>query len=327
MKSRMLAIASVLAILGVMVGPGVALAAGTDTVAGSFTTNANIPAVTVNLYDAVGSGEVASMTPGTAYTVKVNVNDPDGKANLNTITLKAWYDSDGGSPSSGEFESAAADVQAGLIVTWTDGGTFVLTGPGSSTWALGSCVAPGTLPGDFEFKFTVGKVATETTGSANWQIAAKVLDEDTTPNNIFAFDSHTTDNDMNWYGEVAVSGASVNWGSLAAGQDFAEGDPDEENVGSITYVSNGAFNKVVSTTATWSTTATLDEDGVTLAANNFSLRADDDDTLADAAYVTTTGGTIGSGTQTLESPAADANNGLWIKLWRRHSPVALLAEP
>jgi hypothetical protein len=291
--------------------PSVVLAAD-DTVTGQFVTAQNIPTVTVKLYNAAGSAEVTSMTPATAYTVRVNVTDADGLADLNTITLKLWYDADGGAPTESEFNTAVAHVQNGLIITWTQGGTFVLTGPTSTTWALGSSSAPSSLPGDFDFKFTVGKVATETTGSANWQIEAEVLDD--TPNATFAYDADTGTNDMNWYGEIAVTGATASWGTLAAGQDFAEGDPDEENVGNITYITNGVYNKKVSTASTWSTTATLDEDGASLAANSFSLKADDSGTLTSAVFVTVAGATIGSGTITAELGASDATNGLWIKL-------------
>jgi hypothetical protein len=311
MKGKILSLFMALALMAALVLPIPAFA--TD-VGGSFGTLSNTPAVTVTLYNAAGGAEVTSMTPYTAYTVKVNVTDADGKTNLNTVTLKLWYDLSGGTPLDTEFDAAAANVQTGLIITWTQSNdTFTLTGPTSTTWALGSCSSPTSLPGDFAFKFTVGKVATETTSSANWQIAARVLDRDTSPNNIFAYDSDTGTNDMNSYREINVTfSGTKSWGILPAGQAFAEGDPDEENVGNITYISNGAYSKKVST-GSWGI-ATLDEDGASLAANSFSLKADDDDTLTDAVFVTGAGATTGTGTITDESGSSDANNGLWLQL-------------
>jgi hypothetical protein len=293
--------------------PSVVFAAD-DTVTGQFVTAQNVPAVTVTLYDSAGTSQVTTMTPGMAYTAKVNVADADGKANLNIVTLKVWYDSDGGTPTGTEFDAVAAgNAQSAIIYTWTEStGLFVFTEESGSTWAAGASVAPSSLPGDFEFKFAVGKVATETTGSANWQIAAKVMDDD--PNTTFAYDTDTGTNDMNFYSEIAVAGTTANWGSVSPGMAFAEGPPSELNVGNITYIANGTYNKKVSTGSTWSTTATLDSTGSTANANEFSLKADDTGTLTSAVYVTTTGATIGSGSLTGESGLTDATNGLWLKL-------------
>lgn len=300
-------VAALTMILALM--PGVAFA---DDVNGSFQTASNTPQATVTLYNAAGTIEVTSMTPLTAYTVKVNVIDADGLDNLTNIVLKLWYDAGGGTPTEGEFDSAAGHVQTGLVITWTQGGSFVLTAPTSTTWALGTCGAPSSLPGDFEFKFTVGKVATATTVSANWQVAAKVLDDDA--ETVFAYDASTGDNDMNWYGEITVETTGVDWGLVSAGMDFGEGGSSEETVSNVKYISNGSFNKKVSTVSTWSTTATLDEDGSCTSANEFALKADDTGTLSSAFLVTTTGTTIGNGLQTDESGSTDAENGLWLKL-------------
>jgi hypothetical protein len=295
--------------------PSVAFATD-DTVTGQFATAQNVPLVTVTLYDTAGTVPVTSMTPGVAYTAKVNVIDPDGLANLNTVTLKVWYDSDGGNPNGGEFNAVTAgNATSAIIYTWTEStGVFAFTEETGSTWASGASVAPSSLPGDFEFKFTVGKVATETTGSANWQIAAKVLDDDTIPNNIFSFDTDTLTNDVNFYSEINVVGTTASWGSVIPGMAFAEGAPSELNTGNIVYIANGTYNKTVKTGATWSTTATLDPAGNTASPNQFSLKADDTGTLTSAVFVTTTGTIIGSGTNTGESGLTDATNGLWLKL-------------
>ena len=45
----------------------------------------------------------------------------------------------------------------------------------------------------------------------------------------------------------------------------------------------------------------------------FALKGDDDLTLADAALVSTSYTTFGTGTQTGESGTTEANNGVWLK--------------
>lgn len=313
---KILFIVTVFVLAIIMVIPSGVLAE-TDTVTGQFVTAQNEPSVNVTLCNSDGTSPVTVMTPGMAYDVKVNVTDPDGKANLDTITLKVWYDADGGVPTSTEFDAITANATTAIIYTWTEStGLFVFTEESGSSWAENTTSsAPTSLPGDFEFKFTVGNVATETTGSANWQIAVKVVDDD--PNTVFAYDTDTGTNDMNFYSGIAVASTTVDWGLVSAGMDFGDNTTSELNAGNITYIANGAYNKIVSTTATWSITgdtAELDENGVCSSPNQFALKADDTGTLASAVLVTTTGATIGSGTITSESGLTDATNGLWLKL-------------
>ena len=116
-----------------------------------------------------------SMTPQVQYTVTVNVDNEYGKSTLDTLVLKLWYDSSGSDHSEGTFDSMSADTQDCVIITWTQStDSFAIEPSSSTTWALGICSSPGSLPGDFTFRFTVGKVATATSGSARWQVAAKV---------------------------------------------------------------------------------------------------------------------------------------------------------
>jgi len=280
----------------------------------------NPPSITyVKLYNSGGSAEVTDMTPQLAYDVKVKVTDADGKADLTTIVVKIWYDANGSTPTEGEFTAAAANTQNCAIITWTEtGGTFAIQPAASTTWALGSCIAPADLTGDFEFKFTVGKVATETTGSANWQIAAKVTDDSS--QTAFGYDADTGTNDMNWYGAIDVPTATVNWGTVNPGMDFAEGGSSEEALGvTINYISNGAYDEKVKSGTTWagapSGTATLAIDGTPEAAQEFALKADDTGTLASAVVVDATGVAIDeSGTQTAEAGDSAADNALWLKL-------------
>jgi hypothetical protein len=281
----------------------------------------NVPTIDyVKLYDTGGTpAEVSAMTPQVEYDARVKVTDADGLADLTTIVVKVWYDADGGTPTSGEFSAiSAGDAQTAIIMTWTEGGTFVLTEESGSTWALGTGVAPVDLTGYFQFKFIVGKVATETTDSANWQIAAKVTDDSS--QTAFAYDTDTETNDMNWYGEITVPTATVNWGTVNPGMAFGEGAPSEKALGvTVKYISNGAYDEKVKSGTTWagapSGTATLATDGTPEAAQEFALKADDTGTLASAVVVDATGVAIDeSGTQTAEAGDSAADNALWLKL-------------
>ena len=309
----------VVAMLLAMLMPVAVLGDTEDTATGTFSNN-NVPSITyVKLYNSGGSGEVTDMTPQTAYDVKVKVADADGLADLTTIVVKLWYDADGSTPTEGEFTAAAANTQSCVIITWTESGgsgSFAINPSSSTTWALGTGVTPANLSGDFEFKFTVGKVATETTGSANWQIAAKVTDDSS--QTAFGYDTDTATNDMNWYGGIDVPTATADWGLVNPGMVFAEGSPSEEALGvNITYISNGAFDEMVKSSATWtgvpSGNATLSADAGN--ANEFALKADDSGTLSSAVVVDATGVNIdNTGILTEEAGHNAAANALWLAL-------------
>ena len=280
----------------------------------------NPPSMTyVKLYNSGGSAEVTAMTPQVQYDARVKVTDTDGKANLTTIVVKIWYDANGGTPTEGEFTAAAANTQTCAIITWTEsGGTFAIQPAASTTWALGSCIAPADLTGEFQFKFTVGKVATETTGSANWQIAAKVTDDSS--QTAFAYDTDTATNDMNWYGEITVGNSTVNWGTVALGSDFSA---NSKTGISVTYICNGNYTQQVKSSSPWSgggNSVTLNAAG-SPGNGEFSLKADDTAVLGSTVLVSTGYVPIDTGTQTNESGNAETSNSLWLKLGASGMPA------
>lgn len=127
-----------------------------------------------------------------------------------------------------------------------------------------------------------------------------------------------SDYDMNWYGEVIINTANVNWGSLAPGTDF--GEPSKQTGISITYIANGAYDEQVAASTPWidggSNSATLDIDG-SPGGSSFSIKADDTSTLGSAVFVATTAAyaTIDdSGEQTGESGDTVTTNTLWLAL-------------
>jgi len=315
---KLLALIGTLVLVGAMLVPA-AIFAADDTVTGTFSNN-NVPSIDyVQLWDTGGTpAEATSMTPQVEYDARVKVTDADGKTDLTTIVVKIWYDSDGGTPTEAEFNAlSAGDAQTAIIITWTEtGDTYELTEESGSTWSLGTCVTPADLTGYFQFKFTVGKVATECDGTAaKWQIAAKVTDDSSESNTWGATSYDTQGSAIVWYGEITVTATSVDWGTVNPGMDFAEGDPSEELIGNINYISNGDYDEKVKSSTPWSTTANLDATGVCTNANEFALKADDTGTLSSAVLVDTTGVAIDTtGILTEEAGDTVTTNSLWLKL-------------
>ena len=316
---KLLALIGTLVIVGAMLVPA-AIFAADDTVTGTFSNN-NVPSIDyVQLWDTGGTpAEATSMTPQVEYDARVKVTDADEKTDLTTIVVKIWYDSNGGTPTEAEFNAiSAGDAQTAIIITWTEGATFVLTEEAGSSWALGTGVAPADLTGYFQFKFTVGKVATECDGTtAKWQIAAKVTDDSSESNTWGATSYDTQGSAIVWYGEITVTASSVDWGTVNPGMAFAEGGSSEELIGNINYISNGDYDEKVKSSTPWSTTATLDATGACTNANEFALRADDTGTYAEGTcpLVDTTGVAIDTtGILTEEAGDTVTTNSLWLKL-------------
>jgi hypothetical protein len=251
-----------------------------------------------------------SMTPQMEHAVSVNVSYAGGKAGLETLVLKVYYDSDGGTPTDAEAEGQTADSQNCAIITWTESSdTFAIEPSSSTTWSLGTCSSPASLPGDFTFVFTPGKVAAHTTGSAVWQIWAKATDD------VSQTDTGYDDTPpaMNWYGEVTVDTPSVDWGTVDLGSGFS--DNPQADI-SVTYICNGTYDQQVKSDGSWSgsgVSITLDAAG-SPGVKEFSMKADDTAVLGSAVLVSTSYVTIDSGSQTGEAGNTESANTLWLKM-------------
>jgi hypothetical protein len=252
------------------------------------------------------------MTPQTEYAVKVTVADTGTLDDLNTVVVKVAIDTDGDDDYS---DLPAADTQTSFIMTCTVGSTPSWAGnPSSSTtWDIveANCIQPtlSGASGDFYFNFIPGKVATEGT---DWDVYVVVTDDSALTDTYY--DTATGDYDMLWYGQIDVTTASVDWGSVLAGMDF-DNAAAKETV-AINYVSNGNYDAAVATEATWSSTATLDVDG-TPGSNSFSMKAWSSDNLTAADFVTTTAGDCvidNTGDLTTESGDTNSSNTLYLKI-------------
>jgi hypothetical protein len=292
----------------------------TGSISGTFSINAPPSVNTVTLTS-------SSMTPQNSYTVTVNVSDPDSIDDVTQLVLKLWHDTDNTTISESEFNTATADAQEAAVFTWTKNGSSasapVLT-PSGTTWSLDSYTVPSNTPHfsgtsfQWSFTFTVGKVATETTGSDSWQIGAVATDSASSTD----FNYDATDASMNWYGEISGLGAvSVDWGTIIAGIDFDDAGAQQSVPATINYVANGAYDEKVKSSGTWagsSYTAHLDSSGTTnkpFVDNEFAIKANNTATLGSAVLINTTGVAIDtSGLQTTESGDSAGANTLWIKL-------------
>jgi len=274
----------------------------------------------------------ASVTPVTEMDVPVNVTNGDRNlSELINVTLKFWYDANGGVPNETEFDNAPLSTQDGIVIEWTPGGFSGLiangTSWGNASWVELTCTQPADLNvtnGIFWFNFTIGKVARKTAASAIWQIAA--IATDTTYGVGLGYDAEGVT--MNFYSEVSISPSNpvVNWGVVSPGLAFAEDGNSEESLGAnVTYIVNSNYTENVSSSANWTNTtasnATLDATGSCGSPQQFSLKANVSGTLPGGNLVDVSpgvaiaSGTItGDGTDDGGSGNNEIANTLWLKL-------------
>ena len=315
MKKKIL---SILVALGLMVAltPTAVFAATEGAVGTTFSGN-DTPDVLVECG--------ATLTPQSEATINVTVTDADGLADIASIVLKLYYDSDTTAATEVEFEAmTTANAETLAYITWTAGGDFVLSEETGSTWSMGSGTAPATLADPFVFKITPSKVATEAlnSGTACWQIAALVTDDQSAT----GYGSDASRAAMNWYGDITVNTASADFGIEVPGTVFA--DATVGNI-SMTYIANGAYDekvKVATDAFTGGTgTVTVDvTDFNATEANEIAFMADDDATTADSVGVDASGAVIdNSGTITEETGDTVATNSLWLQISSGYSATGV----
>jgi len=294
----------------VALSPTAVFAATEDGVEATFTGNS-----TPSLVTALQS--ITDLTPQVEATIHVTVTDADGYADIGEVILRLYYDVNNATDET-EFDTKTTGSATEVAyITWTSGGTFVLTEAEDSSWSVGACTPPAAsnLDNPFIFKITPGKVAKEASSGASdcWQIAATVTDD----SSVTAFDADTSDTGMNWYGEVSGVSASAAFGIVAPGSTFTA-----NTVGSLSanYIANGSYDekiKVASDAFTGGTgTVVVDvTDFNASAANEIAFKASDDSTYGNATGVNASGVTLdNSGTITTESGDTVATNQLWLAM-------------
>ena len=262
------------------------------------------------LYQSNRSTPVTAMDPQVEYAIRVTVSDVATLADLTTVKVTVFYDSDGDNdsgdvPASGNTKTAAIlTCTVGSTPSWSidpgSGSTWVMRGTQSTQPSLSG------TSGDFWFHFKPGKVATK---AADWDIYAVATDKGTSTGSRYDASNYA----MNWYGEITINTNGVNWGTVALGSDF--GANPRSGI-SVSYLSNGAYNQQIRSGGTWTggaSSATLNGAG-NPAAGEFSLKANHINDLNTAVGVSTAYATLNTGVQTDESGKLENANTLWLRL-------------
>jgi hypothetical protein len=301
------AAAMVIAMMMALIVPKLALAAEDSLPATFDMGNGVIVTDNVGVWT-VADVSTTSMSPHVAYDVKVDVYDTNTLNDLTTITVILFYDADG-TYSAGEQVGADAEATHATF-TWTQlTDTFAKTGPAGS-WDIddGNSVTPTLTDavGTFEFRITIGDVATQTVDPARWHVYA-VATDGSSPDSDTA-EGLTTE----WYGAITINTGSVAWTTVTPGMDWTDCDAAI----SVTYVSNGQYYKAIkSDSATWTGVANATQvDSDTPGQQQFALKATDSTTELDAVRFLTTYVDIGvSASQTTELGTDDDSNTIWLK--------------
>jgi len=253
----------------------------------------------------------ASMTPQAQAWVNVTITDNNKLSDLSNVTTVLFYDADGSYTDPGA--SPTPDTKTLAIMTWyASNNTFTIQSGSPSTWSVDNSTSThpaltGTT-GDWKFSFQPGKVATEPTSSAKWFARVNATDSA----NLVGSNHTTTGSDMNWYGEITVGTSNISWGTVTPGC-----SNNMSPVVNITYICNGNYSEQVKTSPNWTSASgnvALNATG-SPGAGEFSLKADDDDTIADAVQVLSASyTTFDTGTQTTEAGNVENNNHLWLSL-------------
>jgi len=254
------------------------------------------------------------MTPQQEWTtVTVPVWHGENISSIDAVEIKVFFDSAGSDPDESGF---SPDAQTCVVFTWTRGGSpeWDMLSAGA-TWDVNDagCSKPGDAvkQGNWVFSIKIGKVATYSAGSSDWDIYAIAFDykDDSSSD-------YLRDVEMNWYGEVSVSTITVDWWDIVPGSDF--NDTTKQTDISVVYIANGVYYQKVASGNTWtgSVSNCALNTGGTPGNLEFSLKADDTDNLTAAVLVNAypTYITIGSSTQTDESGEEISSNTIWLKL-------------
>ena len=247
-----------------------------------------------------GPGEISlsaqsPMTPQTPSWVRVQVTDLDGMVDVSIIQVRLYY-----------------GVTDEATLTWTREGSPEWDLAADATWSIEVGLVPDDddTSGTWEFRFHPGKAAPQ---GANWQMEASV-----TSGVITVQVSYAGSIVMNWYGEIAVNTAPVNWGSVQPGSDFQS---NKVTGISVKYISNGNFVGQIKSSSPWQGGATLDPSGNCSLASQFALKANWLDSYNPpnrAELVGTTGTTFyepGAGDLPTGEGGLEVNsNTLWLKL-------------
>jgi len=261
----------------------------------------------------------SSMTPQSQAWVNVTITDNNKLSDLSTVEVVLFYDADGSYTNPGA--SPSPDTQTLAIMTWyASNDTFTIQSGSPSTWSINNTtsthpVLTGTT-GDWKFSFQPSKVATETVAPAKWFAKVTATDKASASG---SNNNSATGSTMNFYGEINVNTATVDFGTVARGSAFA----DNAETADVANIANGNYTENAKTDNGTPGVAHWDNTGATVALNTtgtpgvgeFSLAVDDSITLASSVNMTTDYQAINSaGVQTSEDGYPSGDHGLWLAM-------------
>ncbi|MGD0352148.1 MAG: hypothetical protein ABSB38_01405 [Dehalococcoidia bacterium] len=318
-KTKLSTILALVAVLSLLLVPAAYADTG-GTTTGSFGARSQPPTVSaIGIFtDITCLNPALSMDPLTEYYVKVTVGSVNKLSNLDTVEVTLFYDSAGNDP----VAPTTPNTQTCAILTWNASGTTWTINPtgGGTTWVLGTCTAPANpelTTGDWIFAFTPGKVATESTGTANWDAQGLVTNKSAQTGEMYDRDTA-----MNWYGEITITPPLlVDWGPVDLGLLFAGAANPETDI-KINYIANGNYAENIKSTnwtgAVSAETVALDESGGNPPTDpgEFALMGNDINALGSAVIVNKTSYTDTDITGTLTTEGGDDvnTNTLWLSL-------------
>ena len=260
------------------------------------------------------------MTPQSQAWVNVTITDNNILSDLANVTTILFYDADGSYTDPGV--SPSPDTQTLAIMTWyATNDTFTIQSGSPSTWSINNTTSThdaltGTT-GDWKFSFQPGKVATETATPAKWFAKVTAIDAASASG---SNNNSATGSTMNFYGEIIVNTATVDFGTVARGSAFADNakTADVVNIANDNYTANAKTDNGTAGCGHWDNTTAIN---VTLNATGtpedgeFSLAIDDSITLASSVNMTTNYQAINSaGVLTSEDGYPGGDHGLWLAM-------------
>lgn len=289
------------------------MAAENQTATGSFTVATAVPTVET-------PSVTSPMTPQAQAWVNVTVTDNNLLSDLANVTTVLFYDADGSYTNPGA--SPAPDTQTLAIMTWyASNDTFTIQSGSPSSWSVNNTTSThdaltGTT-GDWKFSFQPGKVATETATPAKWFARVTAIDKESASG---SNNNSATGSTMNFYGEIIVNTATVDFGTVTLGSAFADNAEiaDVANIANDNYTENAKTDNGTTGVGHWDNTT-----AITIALNTtgtpgdgeFSLAVDDSITLASSVNMTTDYQAINSaGVLTSEDGYPAGDHGLWLAM-------------
>lgn len=297
-------------------------AAETGTSFGSFTVGGEAPQITdFQTYSNATCTTVATnFTPQVTYYAKVTVDDANNLSDILEVKVKIYYDADTSSPAN-EADISQGMTQTAAIMTWTrttGTGLWTIDAGTPTTWAIipTSCALPESMDattGDWIFAFKVGKVATESLGTAGWELHARVTD-----GTFYTHGSYLRGKQVLWYGQMTVNTDNVDFGVVNLGTGFGA-DVNKVTGISVTMISNGDFAGNGAVSEMWNGSnpdniAIYDETGVCANANEFSLMTWGVDDFSKAVLITLDGANVMNNDQTSEDGLERDTITAWLKL-------------